>query len=72
MPDDAVDDRVGDGAAADQVAVAQDGVAVADLAYLLQPMGDEDDAEALRLQVADDAEQLLDLARLTVPRSARP
>ena len=72
MPDDAVDIGVGDRAAADQPAVAQDGVAVADLEHLLQPVGDEDDRQALRLQVADDAEQLVDLGSSSAPRSARP
>ena len=61
--DDAVDGRVGDGAAADQTAVAKHRVAVADLHHLLEPMGDEDDAQALGLQIANDAEELLDLAR---------
>ena len=60
--DDAVDVGVGDLAAADELAVAQHGVAVADLEHLLEAVGDEDDAEALRLEVADDAEELLHLA----------
>ena len=57
LADDAVDARLGDRAASDQAAVAQHGVAVADLHHLLEPMRDEDDAEALRLQVADDGER---------------
>ena len=70
--DDAVDGRLRDSAAADQPPVAQHRVAVADLHHLLQAVRDEDDAEALRLQVAHDAEELVHLGASSAPRSARP
>ena len=53
--DDAVDVDLGDVAAADEPAVAQHRVAVADLEHFLEAVRDEDDAEPLRLQVAHDA-----------------
>jgi hypothetical protein len=61
--DDIVDIGLGHAAAADIVAVAEHGVAIADLEDLLQPMGHEDDAEALVAEVARDAVELVDLAR---------
>ncbi|ADI10120.1 hypothetical protein SBI_07000 [Streptomyces bingchenggensis BCW-1] len=45
----------------DAAAVAQDGDAVAEGRYLLQVVGDEDDADAVRAQGADDPEELVDL-----------
>src|SRR4029077_15471090 len=62
-PDDVIDGSVGDGAAADQVTITEDGVTVTNLHDLFQAMGDENDTEALRLEIADDAKELLDLAR---------
>ena len=46
---------------ADERAVAQGRHAVGDLRQLLQPVRDVDDPDAVRLQLADDAEQVLDL-----------
>ncbi len=46
--DDAVDIGVGDLAAADELAVAEHGVAVADLEHLLEAVRHEDDAQAFR------------------------
>jgi hypothetical protein len=46
----------------DRAAVLEDGHAVADLADLLEPVGDVDDRDALGGEVADDGEQLVDLA----------
>ena len=63
QPDDAVDRGLGDVAAADKAAVAEHGVAVADPHHLLEPVGDEDDADALGLQVADDRNSLSTSAR---------
>src|SRR5262249_28338340 len=61
--DDAVDRGLGDSAATDEAPVAKYGVAVAELHHFFQPMGDENDREPLRLEVADDAEELLDLGQ---------
>ena len=53
--DDVVDRDVGHLRAADQAAVAQHGDAVADRHHLVEPVGDEDHADALAAQLADDA-----------------
>ena len=45
----------------DQLAVAQDGDAIGDLVDLVEEMGDEDDADAARGELAHDAEQDRDL-----------
>ena len=59
--DDALDVELGDGGGAGQRAVAQHGGAVADPQHLLEPVGDEDDRDALGLEPAHDGEQALDL-----------
>ena len=55
--------RLVDGeAGGDGAAVLEDGDPVADLADLLEPVRDVDDGDALGGEVADDAEQVVDLA----------
>ena len=49
---------------ADQTAVSQHGDAVGDLVDLIDEVGDEDDGDAARLEIAQDAEQQFDLARI--------
>ncbi len=49
---------------ADQTAVAQHGDAVRDLVNLVDEVGDEDDGDAARLEIAHDAEQQFGLARV--------
>ena len=61
QPDDALDVELGDRGLAGQRTVAQHGGVVADLQHLLEPVGDEDDRDALGLQPAHDREQALDL-----------
>ena len=58
--DDRVDIGVGDAAGADIAAVAQHGVAVAEAEHLLEPVGDEDDRQALGLERSDDAGEIGD------------
>ena len=53
-------------------AVAEHRELVGDLEQLVHLVGDVDDAFALRPQVADDLEQMRDLASRSAPRSARP
>ena len=58
--DDRLDVCVGDAARGDVTTVAQHGVAVAEAKDLLQPMGDEDDRQALGLKRPDDADKVGD------------
>ena len=46
---------------ADEMAVSQDGHAVAHLKHLIEEVGDEDDAHALRLEGTHDVKELLHL-----------
>ncbi len=50
--------------ARDRAAVLEDGDAVADLADLLQPVGDVDDRDSVRGELADHPEQVVDLLRV--------
>ena len=59
--DDLVDARLRDHAGADLPAITQNRVAIADLEHLLETVGHEDDAEAARLEITNDAKQLFDL-----------
>src|SRR5439155_18057849 len=50
-------------AAADALAVAQNGEAVADLLYFFQEVGDVDDGVTVGLELADQGEEVVDVAR---------
>ena len=54
--------QVGREVLADELAVAQHGDAVGDLVHLVEEVADEEDGDAAVAQVADDGEELLDLA----------
>jgi hypothetical protein len=60
-PDDAVHARLRDPAAADETAIAQYRVAVADLEHFLEAVGDENRRYAMALEAADDGEELFHL-----------
>ena len=62
LGDELVAGQVADEVLADERAVAQHGDAVGDLVDLVEEVGDEEDGDAAVAQVADDAEELLDLA----------
>ena len=59
-PDDRVDRDVGDLSGADIAAVAQDREPVAEPEHLLEPVGDEDDRQALGLERGHDAGEIGD------------
>ncbi len=61
--DDLGHGHIGDVLGRDPLTVAQDGDAVTDLLHLVEMVADEEDADALSSQLADDGEELVCLAR---------